>query len=100
MEHDHNAGTGAEGFGVACFLVPAVTQIARVDESFDAQSMGLLHCSIGAVIVDEQNFIHNIHRYFPARAFERARGFVRGKDDDDEVIEKHDYYIVTKSSFA
>ena len=54
-----------------------------VDERRQVQLPRQLHGSVGTVVVNHQNFVHNIPRQFRARLPQCADSVVRRHDDKD-----------------
>ena len=83
VNHDDDVGAELEGFCVAALLVAAVAAVHFMDDDVtDADALGYFHGVVGAFVVHEHDFVHDVHGYLAVGALEGECGAVGGEYDD------------------
>ncbi len=83
MDHDHDVGAATQRLEIARLLVAAVAAVLDVHDNLEPEALGNVDRIVVADIVDQDDFVDDIHRQTAIGRFEGARGVVRGHDDDD-----------------
>ena len=91
MHHDHDVRGFVEREPVRGLLVRAVAAVARVDlEPRVRQRARDGNRLVLAAVVDDHDQVHDaLRHHLVVRPAQRARGVVRGHDDDDLLTLKH-----------
>ena len=81
MQHDDNVATQGQRFVVTSLLVPAITQIVvMLDDVFNAERMCHRNRFVGAIVINKNNFVHNVKRYLVVGLQQSFRCVVSRKD--------------------
>src|SRR5437867_974771 len=83
MDHHHDVGATAQRFEIARLLVTTIAPVLDVHHDLEAQSLGYVDRVVVADVVDQDDFIDNVHRQTAIGCLEGACGVVRGHDNDD-----------------
>ena len=89
VDHDHDVGTTAQRFEVARLLVAAIAAVLDVHDDFEPEAFGDVDRVVVADVVDQDDFIDDVHRQPAVGRLQSARRVVGGHDDDDAGASLH-----------
>ena len=87
MNHDNIVGTAFECVFVAGLLIAAVAVVLIVFDDCQAQFASQLGSAIGAAVIDQNYFIHDIDWNVSQSLTQRLRGVVCRHDNDDSTFQ-------------